>query len=154
LRLGFIIGYGRGRGGKSSSPGELYKHMSALLWLYSYGSWIYIQNYLTGHLVLAKLKTASIIKKILTGFKQRWKFSSDHLISSFFNKIFRNKMCETCSKQLEYDGFWKLYRGFPLFSAVSTFISTLSFMLTQMMSQQTQKVYCASLLTISFHSGF
>jgi len=61
LRLGFIIGYGGGRGGKSL-PGELYKHMRALLWLYSYGSLIYIQNYLTGHLVLAKLKTASIKK--------------------------------------------------------------------------------------------
>jgi hypothetical protein len=36
--------------------------MRALLWLYSYGSLIYIQNYLTGHLVLAKLKTASIKK--------------------------------------------------------------------------------------------
>jgi hypothetical protein len=41
-----FIGYGRGRGGKSSLPGELYKHMRALLWLYSYGSLIYIQNYL------------------------------------------------------------------------------------------------------------
>jgi hypothetical protein len=71
LRLGFIIGYGRGRGGKSSLPGELYKHMRTLLWLYSYGSLIYIQNYLTGHLVLAKLKTASIKKTLLTGFKQR-----------------------------------------------------------------------------------
>jgi hypothetical protein len=69
LRLGFIIGYGGGRGGKSSLPGELYKHMRALLWLYSYGSLIYIQNYLTGHLVLAKLKTASIKKNLLTGFK-------------------------------------------------------------------------------------
>jgi hypothetical protein len=63
-------------------------------------------------------------------------------------------MCETWSKQLEYDGFWKLYRGFPLFSSVSTFISTLSVMLNQMMSQQTQKVYYASLLTINFHSEF
>jgi hypothetical protein len=69
LRLGFIIGYGGGRGGKSSLPGELYKHMRALLWLYSYGSLIYIQNYLTGHLVLAKLKTAIIKKTLLTGFK-------------------------------------------------------------------------------------
>jgi hypothetical protein len=57
-------------------------------------------------------------------------------------------------KQLEYDGFWTLYRGFPLLSSVSTFISTLSVMLNQMMSQQTQKVYCANLQTISFHSGF
>jgi hypothetical protein len=37
--------------------------MSSLLWLFSYGSLIYIQNFLTGHLVLAKLKTASIKKK-------------------------------------------------------------------------------------------
>jgi hypothetical protein len=46
---------------------------------------------------------------------QRWEFSSDQLISSFFSKIFWNKMFRTWSKQVKNEGILALYRGFPLF---------------------------------------
>jgi hypothetical protein len=38
---------------------------------------------------------------------QRWNFSSDQRISSFLSEMFRNKMCQTWSKQLENE---ELYR--------------------------------------------
>ena len=44
-----------------------------------------------------------------------WKFSSHHQISSFFNKIFRNNMCQVWSKQIEKEGrvswYWMVSGG-------------------------------------------
>jgi hypothetical protein len=48
-------------------------------------------------------------------FNQRWKFSSDQLISSFFSKIFGNKMFQTWCNQLKNEVIWALYRGFLFF---------------------------------------
>ena len=47
--------------------------------------------------------------------RSRRRFSSDQQISSFFSKIFGNKICQTLLKQLESEGFWALYMGFPFF---------------------------------------
>ena len=41
----------------------------------------------------------------------------------FLSKMLGNKICQTWSKQLENEGMLTLYRGFPLFWSMSTFIS-------------------------------
>jgi hypothetical protein len=37
-------------------------------------------------------------------YKQKWKFTSDQKIPSCFSQIFRNKMCQWWSNQLEFKG--------------------------------------------------
>ena len=54
---------------------------------------------------------------------QRLKFSFDQLLSSFLNKISGSEMFQTWSKQLENEGIWALYMGFPLFSSENNFFS-------------------------------
>ena len=97
-------------------------------YLFSWNSWLIkttkfnIQWNTTFPLICWKLMilpqvTDIFYNMILYLVNQRWKFSSDQLIYSFFfNKIFGNKMFQTWSLQVENEGMWVLlYRGFPLF---------------------------------------
>jgi hypothetical protein len=57
-------------------------------------------------------------------------FSSDQQTSSFFSKIFWNRICQTWSKELENEDLRELYRAFSIVIFVSmstsTFISDLA----------------------------
>jgi hypothetical protein len=51
-------------------------------------------------------------------------FSSDQLTSSFFSKIFWNRICQTWSKELENEDLRELYRAFSIVIFVSVSTST------------------------------
>jgi hypothetical protein len=61
------------------------------------------------------------------------RFLLDQQISSFWRKIFWNKMCQSWSKQPENKGIWALYMRLPLISSVNIFISDLKFGLHMIM---------------------
>ena len=69
-----------------------------------------------------KKKKKNILSEQFHNLEKSRKFSSDQQIFSILSKIFRNKVCQTYfAKQLENKGIQALYRGFILFSTVSTF---------------------------------